>query len=124
VVTQPERQQQHLVSKGLQKNFAHAHRVAVLDARTSATLDRRRPIASNWREENFLTVVDASGNRDQSLENEFARTEGKALNQIRDITPNKISHEQKEALDLLAAIHLVRSLSFVKMHWAGYGYLF
>jgi hypothetical protein len=50
------------------------------------------------------------------LESEFAKTEGKALNQIRDITPNKISPEQKRALDLLAAIHLVRSLSFVAVH--------
>ena len=79
-------------------------------------LDPGRPIKSNWSEENFLTVMDAAGDRSQSLEAEFARTEGKALNQIREITPNKISPEQKRALDLLAAMHLVRSLSFVKAH--------
>jgi hypothetical protein len=38
------------------------------------------------------------------------------LDQIRRITPNKITPEQRQALDLGAAIHLVRSLSFVKMH--------
>jgi hypothetical protein len=116
VVIQSERQGQHLVSRGLQKNFAHDHRVAVLDARSGATLDRGRPITSNWRVDDFLTYVDSTGQRNQSLESEFAKTEGKALNQIREITPNKISPEQRQALDLLAAVHLVRSLSFVRMH--------
>jgi hypothetical protein len=117
VVTHSERQQQHLVSRGLQKNFADDDdRVTVLDAGSGDILSRGRPIKSNWSQENFLTYVDSTGHRNQSLESEFAKTEQKALNQIRDITPNKISPGQRRALDLVAAIHLVRSLSFVKMH--------
>jgi hypothetical protein len=117
VIIQPERQQQHLVSRGLQKNFANDDdRVAVLDSQSGAMIAADRPIKSNWSEQNFLTVVDAAGDLDQSLKIDFAKTEQKALNQIRDITPNKISPDQKRALDLVAAIHLVRSLSFVKMH--------
>jgi len=116
VTIQSEPQNQHRVSRGLQKNFAHDHRVAVLDARSGALIALDRPIKSNWSEEDFLTYVDSTGHRNQSLESEFARTEGKALNQIQDITPNKISPEQRQSLDLLAAIHLVRSLSFVKLH--------
>jgi hypothetical protein len=116
VTIQPERQQQHLVSRGLQKNFAHDHRVAILDAQSGDVIAPDRPIKSNWSQEDFLIYEDSTGLLNQSLEGEFARTEAKALNQIRDITPNKISPEQKRALDLVAAIHLVRSLSFVKMH--------
>lgn len=116
MATDPDRQGQHLVSRGLQKNFAPDHRVAILDAQSGAMLDPRRPITSNWRVDDFLTVVDATGDRDQSLEREFAKTEGKALDQIRRITLAKITREQRRALDLLAAIHLVRSLSFVAVH--------
>jgi hypothetical protein len=100
-------QKQHLVSRGLQQNFALDHRVAVLDAQSGATLDQGRPTRSNWRIEDF---------HDRSLEDDFAKTERTALDQIRRITPSKISAEQRRALDLLVAIHLVRSLSFVKMH--------
>jgi Protein of unknown function (DUF4238) len=117
VVTEIKRQRQHLVSRGYQKNFATPDdRVAVLDAESGEVLDRNRPVTSNWREEDLLTVVDAAGNQDRSLEDEFKKTEGKVLDQIRRITPNKITPEQRQALDLVAAIHLVRSLSFVKMH--------
>jgi hypothetical protein len=107
VAIQSERQQQHLVSKGLQKSFADDDRVAVLDAGSGATLCRRRPIQSNWRIENFVAVA---------LESKFAKIEGRVFDQVRRITPTRITDEQKRALDLLAAIHLVRSLSFVKMH--------
>jgi hypothetical protein len=117
VVTVPERQQQHLVSKGYQKNFANDYQqVAVLDARSGATIDGGRHITSNWRAENFLTVATAAGHLDQSLEKKFQKTEGKVLDQIRRITPTRITDKQRRALDLLAAIHLVRSQSFVEMH--------
>jgi uncharacterized membrane protein len=88
-------------TRGLQKNFANDDdRVAVLDSQSGALIAADRPIKSNWSEQNFLTVVDAAGNLDQSLENEFAKTEQKALNQIRDITPNKISPDQNAPLIL------------------------
>jgi Protein of unknown function (DUF4238) len=116
VATDLARQGQHLVSRGYQENFAHDHRVAVLDAGSGDTLDRGRPTKSNWRVDDFLTVVDAAGNRDRSLEMEFAKIERKALDQIRRIRPSGISPEQKRALDLVAAMHLVRSLSFVAQH--------
>jgi hypothetical protein len=86
------------------------------DARSGATLHRDRPVKSNWRLDDFLTVEDATSDRDRSMEREFAKTEQKALNQIRTITLTGITLEQRRALDLLAAIHLVRSLSFVAMH--------
>ena len=118
---QLERQGQHLVSKGYQKNFANGdHRVAVIDARSGAVIADDRPIRSNWCEENLLTVVDAVGNIDQSLENEFAKTEGKALNQIRDITPNKISPEHKRALDLVAGNSFGAQPVFRKNAWQSY----
>ena len=116
MATDPERQRQHLVSRGYQQNFADDHRVAVLDAQTGATLDPRRPTRSNWRVDDFLTVVDPTGHRDDSLEREFAKTERATLGQIRDITRTRISLEQRRALDLLAAVHLVRSESFVAVH--------
>jgi hypothetical protein len=50
------------------------------------------------------------------LEREFAKTERATLGQIRDITRTRISLEQRRALDLLAAVHLVRSESFVAVH--------
>ena len=116
MATDPKRQRQHLVSKGYQENFAQDHLVAVLDARSGVTIHRGQPTKSNWRVDDFLTVVDATGDRDRSLESEFGKTEQKALNQIRDITLTRFSPEQRRALDSLAAIHLVRSLSFVAMH--------
>jgi hypothetical protein len=63
----------------------------------------KRPVQSNWREEDILTVVNGAGKRDRSLEDEFKKTEGKALDQIRRITPTRITDEQRQALDLLAA---------------------
>lgn len=69
-------------------------RVAVLDAESGVTLDRGRPIRSNWSADDFLTVVDATGDRDRSLESEFAKTEQKVLDQIRHITPIRITREQ------------------------------
>jgi Protein of unknown function (DUF4238) len=116
VATDPERQRQHLVSRGYQQNFADDHRVAVLDARSGATLDPRRPTRSNWRVDDFLTVVDPTGHRDDSLERDFAKTERTTLGQIRDIKRPRISLEQRRALDRLAAVHLVRSESFVAVH--------
>ncbi len=50
------------------------------------------------------------------MEREFAKTERTTLGQIRDITRIRISLEQRRALDLLAAVHLVRSESFVAVH--------
>lgn len=79
-------------------------------------MESARPTRTNWRQENFVTVTGADGSDDDSLEREFAKTERTVLNQIRDITPTGISTSQKRALDLLAAIHLVRSQSFVAMH--------
>ena len=116
MATNHERQRQHLVSKGHQQNFARDHRVTVLDARTGVTLDPDRPIKTNWRLDDFLTVVNAAGNRDNSLETEYARTERRAINQVREIALSRMSIEQRRALDELAAIHLVRSLSFVAIH--------
>jgi hypothetical protein len=73
VATDPERQRQHLVSKDYQENFAQDHLVTVLDARSGATIHRGRPTKSNWRVDDFLTVVDATGDRDRSLESEFEK---------------------------------------------------
>ena len=77
VTSQSEMQKQHLVSKDLEKNFLDDHRVAVLDARSGDLIALDRRIKSNWSEEDFLTYVDSTGHRNQSLESEFARTEGR-----------------------------------------------
>jgi hypothetical protein len=114
VATDPLRTRQHLVSRGYQENFAEDHRLTVLDAASGQVIDASRPTKSNWRQENFLTV-DAPDGPSDSLEREFAEVERRALNQIRQINWISISPTQKQALDLVAAIHLVRSLSYVSM---------
>lgn len=110
------RARQHLVSKGYQANFAQAGYVSVLDARTGNLLDRLRSVKSNWRVRDFTTERGPDGSPDDALERTFDSMERVVLNQIRDITPKTITNSQRRALDLVAAIHLVRSRSFVSRH--------
>jgi hypothetical protein len=111
----PHRSRNHLVSKGYQQNFADAGRLAILSMSTGVIADSR-PTKTNWVEDDFLTVIYDDGTADDSLEREYAKVERKVLNQIRDITATRITAEQKEALDHVAAIHLVRSLTFAAGH--------
>jgi hypothetical protein len=116
---EPLRRQQHLVSKGYQRNFSDRNRVSILDARTGVLLQARRPIEQNWRVRDFASVVTSEGSVDDCLEREFAQDERVILNVIREISPSaEVTPRQKATLDKLAAIHLVRSLSFARMHEA------
>lgn len=104
---------QHLVSKGYQRNFADGVWVSIIDAESGAVLEARKSIKTNWRLPEFLSVTWSESNVDDALEREFADQERVVLNRVRDISISKeTSEEQKSALDLLAAIHLVRSEAF------------
>lgn len=118
VTTEPVRRQQHLVSKGYQRNFADGSgRLSLLDARTGTVIDPHRRIKTNWRVQDFLSIPTPEGLVDDSLERDFAGHERVILNIIRSISPfGPISPEQKSALDRLAAIHLVRSHAFAEVH--------
>lgn len=115
MTTDPLRRRQHLVSKGYQENFARNHRVAVVD-RSTGKLIEERETKRNWRENDFVTVFDADGQPDDSLEREFAELERTVLNKIREISSAPMRSDQRSALDQLAAIHLTRSLNYASRH--------
>ena len=111
------RRKQHLVSKGYQRNFADGEVVSVLDAHTGRVVWARRSIQTNWRAENFLSVVGPEGQVDDSLEREFGQSEGVFLKIVREIRLNKpLTPAQKSALDALAATHALRSRAFALAH--------
>jgi hypothetical protein len=116
VPKEPLRRQQHLVSKGYQRNFADGQHLAILDVQDGAIVDARRSIECNWRMLDFVSIVTPDG-VDDTLERRFSKDERVVLNVIREISPRSpVSPRQKGALDKLAAIHLVRSLSFAGVH--------
>lgn len=114
---EPTRTLQHLVSRGYQQNFADVRSVSVINSKTGVIVDERRPTKTNWRVPDFLSVMNADGEPDDALEREFARDERVILNRVRDIRAfANVSDEQKHAVDLLTAIHIVRSRSYEKRH--------
>lgn len=111
------RRKQHLVSRGYQRNFADDIWVTVLDARTGDTIWSRRSVGANWRVKDFVSVVWPDGGVDDSLEREFGDSEQVFLNVIRQVQLHRpVTAVQKAALDNLAAVHLVRNLSFALAH--------
>ena len=101
----------HIVSRGLQKNFAQdGHRIAVLDCRTGAVLDEGRSITSNFAEPDFLTYYDVDGNPVRDVDDAFTRIERKVLNLVREVTPASYEPTRHhESIVQLMSIHLVRS---------------
>lgn len=118
--TESLRREQHIVSRGYQKNFATIeHRVSVIDARTGRPVDLGRPIKSNFVRRDFVTIVNEDGALDDRYEKEFSRLEQKALTIVRGITPAKaITSAQREALLTVTALHLTRSPAFEQRHQA------
>ena len=117
VSTEPTRILQHLVSRGYQQNFAEGKAVSIIDAVTGALIEPRRPTKTNWRVPDFLSVLDTDGEPDDALEKEFADDERVVLNRVRDVRAfKKVTADQKRAVDVLTAIHLVRSLSYKTRH--------
>lgn len=115
--TEPTRTQQHLVSRGYQQNFADDRFVSIVNSETGAIVDERRPTKTNWRVPDFLSVMNPDGEPDDALEKEFAQDERIILNRVRDIRAfAKVADEQKHAVDVLTAIHIVRSRSYEKRH--------
>lgn len=91
--------------------------MTVLNAHTGQIVWRRRSIGANWRVKDFVSVLGPDGDVDDSLEKEFGQREQAFLNVIREIQLHKpVTAPQKAALDDLAAIHLVRNLSFAAAH--------
>ena len=108
-----QRRLQHLVSKGYQRNFANGVWLTIIDPESGAVVDDKRSIKTNWRLQDFLSVTWSEDDVDDGLEREFAEHERVVLNRVRDISPStRTTPEQKRAVDLLAAIHLVRSPAY------------
>ncbi len=77
----------HVVSRGLQKNFADdSHRIAVLDSTSGRLIDRNRAIKSNFVLPGF-NEVELEGGTSDWLERAFASIERTVLNQIRIVAP-------------------------------------
>jgi hypothetical protein len=111
------RPEHHLVSRGLQRNFANeVHRVALLDSRSGRLLDHGRPIKSNWRRPGFNDCELSPGVSSDWLEKEFAKIEQRVLNQIRDVGPDNAGPQQRASVASLFALHLVRSETFRMRH--------
>jgi hypothetical protein len=102
----------HLVSRGLQRNFAPNHRVAVIDVSTGAVIDSCRAIKSNQRVEGFNSYQGPDGRLVHELEDEWARIERVALNRVRELERRKATQEHRAAVIELFAMHLVRSQAF------------
>jgi hypothetical protein len=111
----PEAQNQHLVSRGLQNNFALDKRVAVLDAHSGAFVELR-PTKSNFQRPDFNAYLDLSGSRVNELEDEWAKREQKVLNQIRQVSVTNCGPDLQAAIASLFAIHLVRSQAYHEAH--------
>jgi hypothetical protein len=112
-----ERPAHHLVSRGLQRNFANeVHRVVLLDSRSGRLIDPGRPIKSNWKRPGFNDCELSPGVASDWLEREFAEIERRVLNQIRDVGPDNAGREQRAAVANLFALHLVRSETFRMRH--------
>lgn len=115
--TELPRRDQHIVSRGYQKNFASEHRVSVIDARTGQVVDLVRAIKSNFAQRDFVSIVNDDGTVDDRYEKEFSSHERSALTIIRDITPTgPVSSMQHEALLTVTCLHLVRSPAFGQRH--------
>lgn len=111
------RRKQHLVSRGYQRNFAADIWLTVLDSSSGKTVWRRRSIGANWRVPDFVSIVWPDGEVDDSLEREFGDREQRFLNEVRRVQLNHpVTDIQKSALDELAAVHLVRNVSFALAH--------
>ncbi len=118
VSSEPTRREQHLVSRGYQKNFADGTQIGIVDVSTGDVVHARRSIKYNWRAKDFLSVVTLD-QIDDRLEKEFARDEKVILNSVRDIVGfREITPRQRTSLDRLAAIHLIRSHAFRDAHVA------
>ncbi|MFP5487622.1 MAG: DUF4238 domain-containing protein [Acidimicrobiia bacterium] len=107
-------QRHHLVSKGYQKNFADGQqRLTIINARSGVTIERLRPARRNWVEDDWNTFWEESGDPNRHLEQEFARIEAGVMRRIREVRPGAVAQAQLAAVINLAAIHLVRSRSFI-----------
>jgi hypothetical protein len=104
---------QHPVSRGYQQNFADEQkRVAVIDARSGKVIDSARAIKSNFVLPGYTAHVTRDGVPVSRLEHEFAKIERPVIDQIRRITPDYCGDDQRGAVAMLFAIHLVRSQAF------------
>jgi hypothetical protein len=109
---------QHLVSRGLQKNVANGERrVALLDARTGLVVATRKSTRSNFAEDHFNSFVKPDGTRAYDLEDEWGKIESTALDRIRSASSSN-AHEDKirAAVCEVFALHIVRSQAFQDVH--------
>ena len=115
-VSRESRPNHHVVSRGLQRNFADdSHRIALLDSTSGRLIDRSRAIKSNFVLPGFNEVELESGTSDW-LERAFASIERTVLNQVRTVGPRNAGPKMRAAVANLFALHLVRSESFRTGH--------
>jgi len=106
--------QQHLVSKGYQKNFANSDlRVSVFDCTTGHEVGRQpHPIKRNFIEDHFNTLRPDGGGDDFALEREYSMMESTTLSRIRQLTPRTTDSKLLASAIALSAMHLVRSHAY------------
>ena len=104
---------QHLVSKGYQKNFANDEKkVAVFDTILGQEFRRLKAIKSNFTEDHFNTLLFNDGTPDFALEEEYSKMEGPTLENIRKLTPTTTDPRLLVSAITLSAMHLVRSHAY------------
>ncbi len=108
---------QHLVSKGYQKNFATPdQRLAIVATGDGAVVDARRPTKRNWVEQNWNSIQEESGYTDSQLEHEWSRVEAGVMRRIREVAVGECTPQHRTAIVNLFAVHLVRSKAFAEFH--------
>ncbi len=109
-----EQPNDHIVSRGWQKNFANElHQVAVLDILARRVVPRDRPIKNNFAERGFMTYVSPSGEVLRDADKAFQQIERRVLNKVREVgVRSRVTDDHREAVVQLFTIHLVRSQAF------------
>lgn len=108
----------HLVSRGLQNNFADDEKlVTIIDAATGAVVKARQSTKSNFAEDHFNSVVTPAGLRDAQLEHRWAGIESSALELARAVSPaNAHEDDTRAAVCEVFALHIVRSHAYLEAH--------
>lgn len=102
----------HLVSMGLQKNFATVDKkLTILSAADGRVVEYQRPTKRNWVVSHFNSIKTLES-FDPSFENEWSRLEATSLRRIREIQIGNCEPVHLRAVATVFAIHIVRSEAF------------
>jgi Protein of unknown function (DUF4238) len=108
----------HLVSRGLQNNFADDEKmVTIIDAATGDVVNARQSTESDFAEDHFNSVVTPAGLGDAQLEHRWAGIESSALELACAVSPaNAHEDETRAAVCEVFALHIVRSHAYLEAH--------